>query len=70
MEKDASSESRSEHNLVDLSNSGDFRKGAQVVNTTGLPDGYVPPSASLTPPAEPPPAPSPSSGSDQSGNDD
>jgi hypothetical protein len=33
-----------------ITGSGEFRKGAQVVNTTGLPDGYVPPSASLSPP--------------------
>ncbi len=70
MEKDSSGESRAEHNVIDLSYSGEFRKGAQVINTTGLPDGYVPPSASLTPPAEPPPAPPPSSGSGQSVNGD
>ena len=27
-----------------------FSRGAQVINTTGLPDGYTPPSASLEPP--------------------
>ncbi len=40
---------------VDLSEGGQ-RKGVQVVQTNGLPDGYVPPSASLTPPPAPPPS--------------
>jgi hypothetical protein len=44
-----------------LTGSGEFRKGAQVIQTPGLPDGYTPPSASLTPPAPPPPTPQPQS---------
>lgn len=40
---------------VDLSEGRQNKGGAQVVQTSGLPDGYEPPSASLTP--APPPAP-------------
>ncbi len=43
---------------VDLSEA-QRKGGVQVVQTNGLPEGYVPPSASLTPPPTPPP---PSSG--------
>lgn len=33
-----------------LTGSGWIREGAQVVDSGGLPEGYVPPSASLNPP--------------------
>lgn len=49
MVEKATSESR-DGRIVDLSKGGAFRQGAQVINVTGLPDGYVPPSGSLTPP--------------------
>lgn len=59
-----------ENKAVELSKSGDFRKGAQVVTTVGLPDGYVPPSASVTPPKPAQPAPPTTDPSTHSGNDD
>jgi hypothetical protein len=53
----STSGSRSER-TVDLSRSGEFRKGAQVVDASELPEGYIPPSGSLTPPDDPIPPPS------------
>jgi len=64
----STSGSRSER-TVDLSGSGEFRKGAQVIEASELPDGYVPPSGSLTPPADPLPPP-PSDGGTEGGSDD
>lgn len=37
----------------DLSKGGEFRGGAQVIDTAGMPDGYVPPSASISTPPLP-----------------
>lgn len=39
-----------------LTGSGDVREGAQLINTTGLPAGFVPPSAALIQPASAEPA--------------
>lgn len=50
-----------------ITGSGEFRKGAQVVETTGMPEGYVPPSASLPPPPSAPPPLTPAS-NEASGN--
>lgn len=63
MTKEATSKSGNEHTVA-LTGSGEFRRGAQVIITTGLPEGYVPPSGSLTPPSEPLPPP-PSGENDQ-----
>jgi hypothetical protein len=35
---------------------GESRKGVQVIDTPGMPEGYVPPSASLSPPPKPRPS--------------
>lgn len=67
MVEKATSESQDERTVDRLQGSA-FREGAQVIDTTGLPDGYVPPSGSLTPPPEPPPPPPSSGGNGQSGN--
>lgn len=70
MSDKSTSGSRSERTGdLSLSGSGEFRKGAQVIDASELPDGYVPPSGSLTPPADPLPPP-PSDGGTEGGSDD
>lgn len=48
MAKNKEHPSRSEPDEIELS--GQHRKGVQVIKTEGLPAGYTPPSASLSPP--------------------
>lgn len=55
--KDNRADNRGSARERDLPRFGVFRKGAQVINTQGMPAGYEPPSASISPPASSPPAP-------------